>query len=326
MPFLVTRLRARAVVLAATLLLTGLLAGCGALADDGPGDGRRVVAAFYPLQYVAQRVAGEHLEVTNLTSAGGEPHDLELTVQETAEVAAADLVVFQSGFQPAVDAAVDQNATGEVLDVADTVELRPAADHSEEGHAADGAEEGHGDEGAEEGHGHGELDPHFWLDPLLMAELGDAVADRMAGIDEEHADDFAANADRLRADLERLDTAYAEGLASCERDTVVVNHDAFGYLAKYDLHLEPIVGISPDAEPTPADLSRLRELIRTESITTVFAETLVSRRTAETLAGDLGLEVAVLDPVEGLSDESDGEDYLSLMRANLDELREANGC
>lgn len=321
----VTRLRSRAAVLAVTLPFTGLLAGCGALAADDPGNGRRVVAAFYPLQYVAERVAGEHLEVTNLTSSGGEPHDLELTVQETAEVAAADLVVVQSGFQPAVDAAVEQNATGEVLDVADTVELRPLADHSEEGHAAE--EEGHADEGTEEeDHGHGELDPHFWLDPLLMADLADAVADRMAGIDEEHADDFAANADRLRSDLERLDTAYAEGLASCERDTVVVNHDAFGYLAKYGLHLEPIVGISPEAEPTPADLSRLRELIRTEGITTVFAETLVSRRTAETLAGDLGLEVAVLDPVEGLGDGSEGEDYLSLMRANLDELREANDC
>jgi len=106
----------------------------------------------------------------------------------------------------------------------------------------------------------------------------------------------------------------------------VVSHDAFGYLAKYGLYLEPIAGLSPEAEPTPADLARLESLIKTEGITTVFSETLVSPKMSETLANDLGIETAVLDPIEGLSDETADEDYLSLMRANLSALRKANGC
>jgi len=313
--------RSRAVVLASTALLAGtVISGCGALSDDGgAGNGRRIAAAFYPLQYVAERVAGEHFDVDNLTHAGQEPHDLELKVRQTAELTEAALVVFEHGFQPAVDAAVEENAEGEVLDVADVVELQPFAEHGHE-------EEGHEEE-AEEGHDdHGDVDPHFWQDPLLMAELGDAIASRLADIDPDHADDFTANAEALRADMEKLDRDFTEGLSNCARDTVVVNHDAFGYLARYGLHLEPISGFSPGAEPTPADLGDLQELIRHDHITTVFSETLVSPKTAETLADDLGISADVLDPIEGLTDETKGEDYVSLMRSNLQRLTRANDC
>jgi zinc transport system substrate-binding protein len=308
----------RTTLLALILLATS---GCAAFSDDSNGsdssDGLQVAAAFYPLQYAAQRVAGEHAEVENLTQPGREPHDLEMTVKETAEVTSADLVVYEEGFQPAVDEGIEENAEGEVLDVASVVDLM-AVEES--------AEEHEGEEAEEEEHEHGELDPHFWQDPLRMADLGDAVAERLAEIDPDHADDFTANAGALRADLEALDTAYSEGLASCERDAVVVSHDAFGYLEKYDLHLTGVAGLSPDAEPTPADLAELQELIRDEGITTVFSERLASPQFTEPLAEDLGITTGVLDPVEGLSDETAEEDYLSLMEQNLDALREANGC
>jgi len=274
-----------------------MLGGCAAFSDDASStaDGIQVAAAFYPLQYAAERVAGEHATVANLTSPGGEPHDLELNPKETAQVALADLVVFQDGFQPAVDDAVETNATGDVLDVAETVDL-------------------HAD------------DPHFWHDPLLMADLGDEVATRLADLDPEHADDYASNAADLRADLEVLDREFTDGLAQCERTTVVVSHDAFGYLTRYGLEFEPIAGLSPDAEPTPADLGRLQQLIQDQGITTVFYESLVSPEIADQLASDTGVETAVLDPIEGLTDETEDEDYVSLMEANLAALEEANGC
>lgn len=317
--------------LATAIVLTASASACGASTDDATADGRPdVAAAFYPLAWVTEQVAGDHASVENLTTPGGEPHDLELSIQQTAAVSEAALVVVERGFQPAVDAAVEQNASGEVLDAADVVELRPAEEHDEEGHAEEELSE-HGEEhgeehGNEHGDEHGDLDPHFWLDPLLMADLGDAVADRLAEIDPDRAQDYRANAETLRSDLAVLDEEYVDGLTGCERDTVVVSHDAFGYLSRYGVHLEPIVGVSPDAEPTPAGLAALRELIREEGITTVFTETLVSPKTAEALATEADVETGVLDPIEGLSDESADEDYLSLMRANLTALQEANGC
>jgi zinc transport system substrate-binding protein len=287
--------------LAAALLLLPALTGCGALADAGTGV--QVAAGFYPLQYVAERVAGNQADVEVMTQPGGEPHDATLSVRETALVAEADVVVVAGGVQPAVDDAV-----------ASAAEDGTVVDTSSPGFDTKNASQIRPD------------DPHFWLDPLLMADLGDAVAEALADTDPQQADAYREHAADLRRDLQRLDQAYADGLADCERSTVVVSHDAFGYLDRYGLEFAPISGLSPGAEPTPADLSRLQDLIRAEGITTVFSERLVSPRVAETLAEDVGVETAVLDPVEGLADETRDEDYLSLMRANLAALEKANGC
>ena len=304
------------IVLPGLLVLALAAAGCAAFEDGGAGtdDGVTVAAAFYPLAYAADRIAGDHAEVELLTQPGTEPHDLELDVGETAEIASADLVVFEHDFQPAVDDAVEQNAEGVGLDAADVVDLM-AAEESPEEHTEDGGEEDD----------HGDTDPHFWQDPLRVAELGDAIADELAEIDPAHADDYRANAADLRADLEALDEQYADGLADCDRATIVVSHDAFGYLEKYGVRIAPLVGLSPDAEPTPAVLGRLQDLIDEEGITTVFSEPL-EPDLVEGLASDLDLATATLDPVEGLADATSDEDYLSLMQTNLDAIREANGC
>jgi zinc transport system substrate-binding protein len=301
-----------------------LLAGCGSGSGDEAGDGRSAVAAFYPLAWVTERVAGDGFEVTNLTTAGGEPHDLELGIAETAALDEAAVVVHQEGFQPAVDEAVANVGDAEVVDATEAVELR-GVEEQHEGHEEEGAHSASEEEG-HEGHDHGDTDPHFWLDPLLMADLADAVADTLGEVDPDRAEDYAANAADLRADLERLDTAYTKGLAGCRRDTAVVSHDAFGYLERYGVHFEPIAGLSPGAEPTPADLARLQELIREEGVTTVFSERLASPAMARSLAGDMGVETAVLDPIEGLTDETAGSDYVDLMEDNLAALQQANGC
>lgn len=286
------------------------LTGCAAFTDDsspgnGPTDGVQVAAAFYPLAYVAERVGGDHVDVTNLTTPGGEPHDLEPSVTVTAEITEADLVLYEKGFQPAVDAAVDETARGDLLDAADVVDLTSFRDHGVDSD---------------------ELDPHFWLDPLLVADVAEAVADQLTDLDPDHAEDYSANAADLVSDLRELDRQYTGGLAGCTRTTVVVSHDAFGYLQRYGLDMEAIVGLSPEAEPTPSDLARLQRLIHDDGVTTVFSETIVSAKAADSLAEATGAETAVLDPIEGLTDRTADEDYLSLMRANLAALEKANGC
>lgn len=302
-------LATRSLPLTSLLAATVLLAGCGQLGDDASGSGRRAVASFYPLAWVTERVAGDTWSVDNLTQPGQEPHDLELSIAQTAALEEADLVVLEEGFQPAVDESA-ASTEAPILDAAAVVDLRPA---SKEEHA-------------EEGHDDGDLDPHFWLDPLLVADLADAVADELGEVDPDGAQAYADNAAALRADLESLDQDYSEGLTACERTTTVVSHEAFGYLARYGLDFEPIAGLSPDAEPTAADLARLQELVAEDGVTTVFSERLVSPKMAETLADDLGVSTAVLDPIEGLSDDTADEDYLSLMRENLTALQQANGC
>jgi zinc transport system substrate-binding protein len=309
----------RALIPAVALLAAST--GCAAFTDEAPGNGPGVdvVTAFYPLQFVAQRVAGDDAQVVDLTKPGAEPHDLELSVAQTARVTDADLIVYEKGLQAAVDSAVEQASGVPAVDAGAVAGLEPIS-HG----GRDDAD--HDSPGAEEPSDLGDLDPHFWQDPLKLAEVADAVAEELAEIDPHHADAFHANAQRLDAELTRLDQEYAAGLQGCERDTIVVSHNAFGYLSRYGLTIEPISGLSPDAEPTPADLARLQQLIASEGITTVFGERLVSPKLAQSLADDMGVSAEILDPIEGLSSETSGDDYLSLMRQNLAALREANRC
>ncbi|WP_300405419.1 metal ABC transporter substrate-binding protein [uncultured Nocardioides sp.] len=318
------------------------LTGCGTDSDEAAADGTlQVAAAFYPLEFVASRVGGDRVEVTTLTGPGTEPHDVELTVAQTALVGEADLVLYQDSMQPIVGDAVEQAADGATLEVEEVVDFIPFAeehdhsedehsdeDHSDEDHSdEDHSDEDHSDEEEGHDHEHGDEDPHFWLDPARMATLAEAVASELGDIDPDHAEEYDANAAALVEELDELDAAFTEGLADCERDVVVVSHDAFGYLGdRYGLDIHGIAGLSPDAEPGPADIAELQELIDAEGVTTVFSETLVSPATAETLAQDVGVGTDVLDPLEGLTDETADEDYLSIMRSNLASLQEANGC
>ena len=321
--------------LAAAALGAMALTGCGTDSDEAAADGTlQVAAAFYPLEFVASRVGGDRVEVTTLTGPGTEPHDIELTVAQTALVGEADLVLYQDSMQPIVGDAVEQTADGATLEVEEVIDFIPFAeehDHSEDDHSEDDhSDDDHSDDehsDDEEGHDHGDEDPHFWLDPARMATLAQAVASELGDIDPDHAEEYDTNAAVLVEELDELDAAFAEGLADCERDVVVVSHDAFGYLGdRYGLDIHGIAGLSPDAEPGPADIAELQELIDAEGVTTVFSETLVSPATAETLAQDAGVGTDVLDPLEGLSDETADEDYLSIMRSNLASLQEANGC
>jgi zinc transport system substrate-binding protein len=303
--------------LAAAVLAGAVLTACGAQPDGAAGaagknDRLHVSAAFYPLQFVAQQVGGQRVEVTNLTKPGAEPHDLELAPRDVARLSDSDLVLYLAGFQPAVDDAVDANPGAAALDVSLAAHLVPAAD-----------------EGHEEGHDHGgeTLDPHFWLDPLRVAAVGDAVAQRLGELDPAGAADYRAGASRLRDDLTALDAEFRHGLGHCRTTTMVTNHGAFGYLAeRYGLTQVSISGMNPDTEPAPRQLARIAELVRSRGVTTVYSEVLVSPVVAETVAREAGAATAVLDPVEGITDASQGRDYLQVMRADLATLRAGQSC
>ncbi|QCC77640.1 metal ABC transporter substrate-binding protein [Nocardioides daphniae] len=314
--------------LAATALVT---TGCGALAEDSGDDGDlRLAAGFYPLAWVAERVAGEHATITTLSQPGQDAHDAELTITARAAISDADLVLLNGGFQPAVDVAAEQSS-GEVLDAAKVLELREVVDHEDHAHAEDDhadandhhAEDDHADD--HEGHDHGDVDPHFWLDPLLMADLGDELATSLGQVSPDLADEFTAGAEALRAELEQLDADYTEGLAGCSRRTVVVSHDAFGYLSATGLSSSR----SPASPPAPSPPGRPGPAARPDPYRGRDHGLQRGARPvelAESLAKGAGVTTAVLDPIEGLGEEPGDADYLSLMRDNLAALTKANGC
>jgi zinc transport system substrate-binding protein len=314
----------RRTVLASTAAAALLLSACsggGSAGDDGR---LSVVASFYPLEWVAAQVGGDRVALSSLTPPGAEAHDVELTPQDVGAVSEADLVAFLHGFQPAVDEAVESEAGDRAWDAGEAADLSLTAeghDHAEDDGVA-------GEDQAEEDHeGEETTDPHFWLDPVRMAAVADALADRLAELDPDGAATYEQNAVALRADLEALDAEMQEALSSCSIDTMVTAHDAFGYLAqRYGFEVVGISGLSPSQEPDPAQVAEIADLVDERGVTTVYTETLVDPAVAETVAGEAGAQTAVLDPLEGLTDESAGEDYLSVMRANLATLQQGQGC
>lgn len=300
-----SRRRAAVVILVLALIGTG---GCASTSGDGRP---QVIAAFYPLQFVADRIVGDHADVTDLTNPGVEPHDLELTVRQTARLSAADVVIYEKGLAPAVDAAVANDGPKHALDTTTVVPLQPPVAGEE---AANG-------ESMDEG------DPHFWQDPTLLAKVAKAVTETMAAADPAHAKAYRRNDVRLQSDLAALDAAYRKGLAHCTVRTLVVSHDAFEYLGRrYGLKVVPIAGLSPDAEPSAKHLAQVSDLIKEDHITTVFSERLASPKLADTLASDLHIRTAVLDPIEGLTSTDPHANYLTLMRQNLAQIQKAGEC
>jgi zinc transport system substrate-binding protein len=275
-------------------LAIGVAAGCG----SGPTAGATpnkidMVAAFYPLQFLAERIGGDRVTVTNLVARGAEPHDVELRPSQVAQVANADLVLYLRGFQPAVDEAVAQHAGGRVLDLSSV---------------GDGK------------------DPHIWLDPVRFGAAANRVATRLAAVDPDHAQEYATRAADLLTELAALNSMYATGLATCERRDIVTAHEAFGYLAtRYGLRQIPVTGLSPDEEATPRGLADAVDEARASGATTVFFEPLVNPKLAQTLAAEVGARAEPLDPVEGIRTGST-DDYLSVMRRNLATLRTALDC
>ncbi|MBT3157017.1 metal ABC transporter substrate-binding protein [Streptomyces sp. CHA1] len=329
-----------ALTASAAALSLGVLSACGGAESGGSADGKlAVTASFYPLEFLAEQIGGDHIDVTTLTGPGVEPHDLDITPRQTGRMSEADVLLYLRGLQPAVDKAVDQAGVQNTVDAADLTTLEAHGSSSGDGHDH-GEEEGH-DHAEEEGesHGHAEeegdghdhgdsgLDPHVWLDPVKYAELADGVGEVLQKADPDHAADYRKNAEALTGKLKKLDQNYRDGLKNTDTRTFITTHAAFGYLAeRYGLDQESIAGVDPESEPSPARMKELQKIAAEEKVTTVFFETLASDRTAKVLAGDTGLRTGVLDPLEGITDKSQGDDYLEVMEANLAALQKALGA
>jgi zinc transport system substrate-binding protein len=295
------------------------LVGCASTDDsEQTGGAIKVVAAFYPLEFVASAIGGDLLNVENMTPPGVEPHDLELTPSQVSTLDNADLLLFAEGFQPALEEAAVQSPPKASLDIM-TIDGLNLIKASEDGH-------NHAEEDKADDHvGEENLsDPHVWLDPQRLVIVANAIAQKLSELDPDNSATYEVNNKVFVAKLIALDNSFSEGLATCERRLIVTSHAAFGYLANaYDLQQEAISGLSPESEPTPKRLNEIGKEAKADGTTTIFFETLASPKVAQTLADDLGIKAAVLDPLEGVSK---GQTYFTIMESNLKALRSALNC
>ena len=310
--------RLSALVCACTLSLS-LLTGCGTQpADTAAGDGRlRVLTSFYPMYDFACKIGGDCIDVTNMVPSGTEPHDWEPSTNDLKNLEKADVFIYNGAdMEPwADDLLVSRSDTLRVVEASENVELRTTDGEHEHAHEHEDAD-----------HHHGDFDPHVWLDPENAKIEMEAIRDALCAADPENSTVFQSNYEKYAAELDALDAEFREKLAPLPNRTIVVTHEAFGYLCDaYGLTQVGIEGLSPDSEPDPGRMAEVIDFVREHSISTIFFEELVSPKVAEAIASETGAQAKMLSPLEGLSDEqaAAGADYFSVMHDNLAALMEA---
>ena len=310
--------RHSALVCACTLSLS-LLTGCGTQpADTAADDGRlRVLTSFYPMYDFACKIGGDCIDVTNMVPSGTEPHDWEPSTNDLKNLEKADVFIYNGAdMEPwADDLLVSRSDTLHVVETSENVELRTTDGEHEHAHEHEGAD-----------HHHGDFDPHVWLDPENAKIEMEAIRDALCAADPENSTVFQSNYEKYAAELDALDAEFREKLAPLPNRTIVVAHEAFGYLCDaYGLTQVGIEGLSPDSEPDPGRMAEVIDFVREHSISTIFFEELVSPKVAEAIASETGAQAKMLSPLEGLSDEqaAAGADYFSVMHDNLAALMEA---
>ena len=302
-----------------------LLAGCGAVGsttENTESDKLQVVTTFYPMYDFTKQVAQDDAEVSMLLEAGMEVHSFEPSSQMIAEIQDADVFIYNSPemetWVPDVLASIDTSDMV-VICASDAITL---LEYEGEAHAHDHESE---EEGANAGHSH-TVDPHVWLDPVLAQTEVSTIAEGLAEADPDNAEDYLENAGIYNGKLNELDEAYRAAFEGTENRTFVTQHAAFAYLAaRYDLDQISVTGLNAEVEPSAAALATLSDYVKANNISHIYFENNASSQTAETLAKEVGLELAVLSPLEGITedDQKQGSDYISVMLENLEALKKS---
>jgi zinc transport system substrate-binding protein len=271
-----------------------LLSGCSTSA----GAERTIVASVYPVAFAVEGMADPSWKVVNLASPGVEVHDLDLSLEQRTAIEEADFLIYLGdiGFQPQVEQAVTE-ADGKVIDL--SVDLR----------VHDGV-----------------TDPHIWLNPVSFFTIVLVMAqDVICPFDDPCTQEEHLRVEAFKDRFSALQLDYSNGLLKCQHDTMVVSHEAFGYLEEfYGLEQFGLSGLTPEAEPTVTRLAQARALIDSGRAGAVFFEEHEDARSiAESFASEAGVPAFPLSTLEAQPVQGD---YFSEMEDNLESLREGLQC
>lgn len=311
-------------------LVLFLLAGCGSAQNppagnskDGQGSGDKlsVYTSFYPMYDFASKVGGDKVNIVNMVPAGTEPHDWEPAASDVSGLENAAVFIYNgAGMEHWVEDVLKSLQNKKLIAVEASKGLMLMEGHHDHEDEDENKEEDKHSEEEEE------YDPHVWLSPLNAKQQMENIKNSFIQADPDNRDYYEANYTKYASDFDALDKEFKDTLSSFTKKDIIVSHEAFGYLCKaYGLNQIGIEGLSPDSEPDPARMAEIIEFAREHKVKVIFFEELVSPKVAETIADATKAETAVLSPIEGLSEEqiTAGDDYFSVMRQNLKELKAA---
>jgi zinc transport system substrate-binding protein len=269
------------------------------LSEDSPK--LNIIASFYPIYEFIKQVGGDKVSVSSLIPIGVEPHDFEPTIQQIQNAENADIIFYNGlGFESTwLNKINNENLVDTSLgtNITNTGNI---------------------------------INPHIWLDPILVKTQIKNVKDELIKLDPSNKEYYENNAINFTNQLDLLDALIRSTLETCDKKDFIAFHDAFVYFAnRYGLNQHSITGASPEGEVLPQRIQELAELARDLGINVIYSEELVDPRFAEVIAQEIpNGRVLVLSPIEGIDAEEQaaGIDYLDKMRENIANLKIGLQC
>lgn len=274
----------------------------------------KIYTSIYPLYDFAKKVGGDKVDVTNLVPAGTEPHDWEISTSDIVNLEKADMLIYNG--------AGIENWTDKVISTLENKDIV----YVKTSEGLDIHKIGEKDSQEDNKHSHGSYDPHTWLSIKNAKQEMENIKNALVKYDPDDADYYEDNYEKYAKKFDKLDKKYSDTLGPIKNKTIIVAHEAFGYLCEeYDINQEGIEGLTPDSEPDPARMRQIIKFAKKNNVKTIFFEELVSPKVAQTIAKEINAKTEVLNPLEGLSEEqiNNGEDYFSVMEKNLEVLYES---
>lgn len=277
----------------------------------------KVSVSTYPMYYVAKEIGKDNIDLNILVPIGVDPHEYEISLKQTKQLEDTDLFLYNGSGLEHWGEKVSENMKSKdkrVINASNYVKLLDIEENHDEDHS-DHEEDIHGDK-----------DPHMWLDPTNVDKVAKQLSVELKDMDKENSGVYEKNYLELSAKLKALDDNYNEQLKNKKRNTILVSHRAFAYLAhRYNLEQIAVTGISPDSEPSPKSISKLIDITKEKNLKYIFFEVLSSPKSVEMIAQEANLEVLTLNPIGGITKDQfkDGVDYIDIMEENLSNLKKA---
>lgn len=279
-----------------------------------------VYTSFYTMYDFTMKIGGDKVNVINMVPAGMEPHEWEPSPKDIAGLSKASLFIYSGAGMESWAGKVLESINNDNLIAVETSKQIPL-EKSEHSHEHEGTEQD--EEGSHDSH---EYDPHVWLNPMYAKIQMKAIKDALVQADPENSRYYEENFNYYAEKLDQLDKKYKEAASSFSRKEIVVSHAAYGYLCSaYGLEQLALEGTASGSEPDSGTMGKIIDFVTEHDVKVIFYDGFSSSKVADQVARETGARTAVLNPLEGISDDDlkAGKDYFSVMEENLKALSDA---
>lgn len=307
-----------------------LLTACGTESEpttqDENENKRTIYTTVYPLQYFAEEIGGDLVNVETIYPPGSDEHTFEPSQKDMMKLADSDLFIYVGlGLEGFVNKAKESLANENVKLLA-AGENIPFENYEEEGSHDEHEEATHEEEEEDHAHSHGDIDPHVWLDPIYASHLAKSIKEELITLLPEHKEELETNFQELTTELDSLNKKFATTIQEAKHKEIIVSHAAYGYWEKrYGLKQINISGLISSDEPTQKELQEIISTATKYDLKYIFFEQNGSSKSAKVVQKEINAQPLFLHNLSVLTDDDISEDrtYFTIMEDNLKALEKA---